>query len=290
MMMMKRIKSPVLFDANIFMNFKGQLEFLFSLFDNVLIHKQVMEEVLEETIKNEIDLIIKDNEAVKIVEDSIIKGDVEKRLFEECDKELKDTFNIKDSKDLGEYKTLLYAKFNGIKLLSSQDTTVWRFVTESTYFNDVDCITIQDLAYLIYLNADKKKDRRLGKSLYNYFGRKEHSFDSFKRYMERNNNEIPKYIEFENVRIENYNQLVEGYAEFYSKERFGSKKEIEREIVNTARNNLDTCINCLYSRINKRNIDYNNRICSLKCNLSDDKCLEVREDFSENIRKRTVEY
>ncbi|QXM05726.1 hypothetical protein [Crassaminicella indica] len=287
--MMNRIKSPVLFDANILMNFKGQLEFLFSLFDNVLIHKQVMEEVLDETIKNEIDLIIKENEGVKIVEDSIIEGDVEKRLFEECDKELKNIFNIKDSKDLGEYKTLLYAKFNGIKLLSSQDTTVWRFVTESIYFNDIDCITIQDLAYLIYLNANKKKDRRLGKSLYNYFGRKEHSFDSFKRYMERNNNEIPKYIEFENIRIGNYNQLVEGYAEFYSKESFGSKEEIEEEIVNVARNNPATCLNCLYSRIHERNVDYNNRICSLNYNLSDDKCLEVREDFSENIRKRTVE-
>lgn len=287
--MIKRINYPVLFDANIFMNFKGQLGFLLSLFDNVLIHKQVMEEVLEETIKNEIDLIIKQNDTVKIVDNDIIEGDIQKWLFEECDKELKDTFNIKDSKDLGEYKTLLYAKFNGIKLLSSQDTTVWRFVTESTYFKDIDCITVQDLAYLIYLNADKKKDRKLGKSLYNYFGRKEHSFDSFKRYMEKNNNEIPKYIEFENNRIENYNALVDGYAKFYSKEDFGSKEEIKSDIVNAARKNQDTCINCIYSRIDQRNVDYNIRICELEKNLGDDKCLEVREDFLENIRKRTVD-
>ena len=50
-MILKKIESPVLFDANILINFKGQLKFLFSLFDNILVHKQVIDEVLEKSIK-----------------------------------------------------------------------------------------------------------------------------------------------------------------------------------------------------------------------------------------------
>ncbi len=154
MIMMKKIESPVLFDANILINFKGQLKFLFSFFKNILVHKKVIEEVLEESIINELNIIMEENNTINIVEDIITDNESAQLLYKICNQELKNTFNIKDAKDLGEYKTLLYAKFNEVKLLSSQDTTVWRFVTDSTYFNDIECITIQDLAYLIYLNAN----------------------------------------------------------------------------------------------------------------------------------------
>ena len=286
MTMMKKIESPVLFDANIFINFKGQIKFLFSLFENILVHKQVIGEVLEESIKNELDLVMKENKSITIVEDIDIDNEVEQLLYEKCNQELKSTFNIKDSKDLGEYKTLLYAKFNEVRLLSSQDTTVWRFVTGSSYFNDIDCITIQDLAYLIYLNASSKQDRKLAKALYNHFGRNEHPFEEFKRYMIKNNNEIPKYIEFENNRIDNYNQLVKGYVEFYSNGDFYNTEEMERDLVSAARQNPNTCVDCLYSRINQSNVDFLQRNCSLYLELFDENCTIVRESFSEKIRSR----
>lgn len=284
--MMRKIKSPVLFDANILINFKGQLKFLFSLFENILVHKQVIEEVLEESIKNEFSLMMKENSAISIVEDIIIEDDIEQLLYKQCDQELKNTFNIKDSKDLGEYKTLLFAKFNEVKLLSSQDTTVWRFVTASSYFNDIDCITIQDLSYLIYLNASSKRDRKLAKTLYSHFGRNEHTFEDFKKYMERNNNEIPKYIQFENNRINNYNELIKGYAKFYSSGDFYDTEELEIDLVNAARQNPNTCIDCLYSRINSSNIDLLKRICSLQLELFNENCIIKRESFSKKIRNR----
>ena len=286
MIMMKKIESPVLFDANIFINFKGQLKFLFNLFENVLVHKQVIEEVLDESIKNELDLLIKENKAITIVNDMVIEGVTELSLYKECDQELKNTFNIEDSKDLGEYKSLLYAKFNEVKLLSSQDTTVWRFVTASSYFNDIDCITIQDLSYIIYLNATSKRDRKLAKTLYSRFGRNEHLFDEFKRYLIRNNNEIPKYIEFENNRISNYNELVKGYVEFYSSSDFYNTEEVENDLVNATKENQSTCIECLYSRINLSNIDLLKRNCSLHYNLFNEQCTIMRESFSAKIRSR----
>ena len=55
---------------------------------------------------------VSDVSNIVYVEDKFPTDDVGKKLFEECDKELKDSFNIEDLKDLGEYKTLLYAKFN----------------------------------------------------------------------------------------------------------------------------------------------------------------------------------
>ena len=66
MTMMKKIESPVLLDANIFINFKGQLKFLFSLFDKVLVHKQVIEEILEESIINELDLVMEEKNSVTV--------------------------------------------------------------------------------------------------------------------------------------------------------------------------------------------------------------------------------
>lgn len=137
---MRKINSPVLFDANILMNFKGQLKFLFGFFENIIIHEQVFNEVVGQALKDEL-ISVSDVSNIVYVEDKFPTDDVGKKLFEECDKELKDSFNIEDLKDLGEYKTLLYAKFNNVFILSSQDTTVWRFITESKYFKGLKCIT-----------------------------------------------------------------------------------------------------------------------------------------------------
>ena len=284
--MMKRIKSPVLFDANILMNFKGQLKFLFNFFEDILIHKKVLEEVLGKSIKEEIESIKEEQGNIKFVDDKTSYDKVESVLFQKCDRELKDIFNIEDSKDLGEYKTLLYAKFNGIRLLSSQDTTVWRFMRESIFFNDIDCITMQDIAFLIYLNSEGKQDRKMAKSLYNLYGRGEHPFKCFKLYMDRNGNNIPKYIEFENNRIENFDELVKGYVKFYSKDLFCDKEEIERDIVNTAKSNPETCTSCLYSRIYQESVDYNIRVCIFNYKILDGDCIMIREEFSKFIKNR----
>lgn len=283
---MMKIKSPVLFDANILMNFKGQLKFLFNFFEDILIHKKVLEEVLGKSIKEEIESIKEEQGNIKFVDDKTSYDKVESVLFQKCDKELKDTFHIKDLKDLGEYKTLLYAKFNGIKLLSSQDTTVWRFMRESIFFNDIDCITMQDIAFLIYLNAANKNDRKMAKGLYNLYGRGEHPFKCFKLYMDRNENDIPKYIEFENNRIENFDELVKGYVKFYSKDLFYDKEEIEHDIVNTAKSNPETCTSCLYSRIYQESVDYNIRVCIFNYKILDGDCIMIREEFSKFIKNR----
>ena len=110
----------------------------------------------------------------------------------------------------------MYAKFNSVSILTSQDTTVWSFITNSKYFMGIKCITIQVFAYIMFLSASNKNDRKLAKSLYSRFAREEHPFDCFKNYMERNNNEIPKYIEYENNRIRNYEQLLQEYVDYYS--------------------------------------------------------------------------
>lgn len=198
--MTRKISSPVLFDANILINFKGQLKFLFGFFDNAMIHIKVFDEVVGQALKDE--LISLTNVCnIVYVEDNFPTDEVGRKLLEECDKELKNSFNVDDLKDLGEYKTLLYAKFNDITILSLQDTTVWRFITESKYFKGLKCITVQDFAYLLFLNAKNKSDRKIAKNLYKDFAREEHPFEYYKTFMERNDNKIPGFIEFENNRI-----------------------------------------------------------------------------------------
>jgi hypothetical protein len=61
----------------------------------------VIEEVLEESIKIELDLLMRENNSITIVEDTVIEDEIEQLLYKECDQELKNVFNIKDSKDLG---------------------------------------------------------------------------------------------------------------------------------------------------------------------------------------------
>ncbi|HCS11114.1 MAG TPA: hypothetical protein DIV40_06635, partial [Clostridiales bacterium] len=63
------INDPVLFDANILINFKGQLKFLFQFFENIIIHRQVYEEVIGQPLKDEMESI-SDKSKIKIVEDN----------------------------------------------------------------------------------------------------------------------------------------------------------------------------------------------------------------------------
>ncbi|NLP28875.1 MAG: hypothetical protein GX370_08980 [Clostridia bacterium] len=86
--------------------------------------------------------------------------------------------------------------------------------------------------------------------------------------------------------IEGYNKLLKGYIENYSDYDFQYIEEIERDLVNAARQNLNTCVDCLNSRINQSNVDILERTCSLGLHLSDKKCITVREAFSEKIRGR----
>jgi len=286
---MTKISKPVLFDANILINFKGQLNFLFSFFDIILIHKKVYEEVIGQVIKDELTAASGTSNII-YVEDNFPSDEIGNKLFQLCDKELRDSFNIVDLKDLGEYKTLLYAKFNNIFVLSSQDTTVWRFITESKYFKGLNCITVQDFAYLLFLNAKNKSDKKNARKLYSHFAREEHPFEYFKVYMERNNNDIPKYIEFETNRISNFEQLINGYVEYYANTPYFNSKEMEHEISNLASRNIGNCLSCLYSRIDKNNVDYTVRKCQL-CYSSnkDEQCSQIREEFVMRIRNRIKE-
>lgn len=285
---MMKISEPVLFDANILINFKGQLKFLFRFFENIIIHKEVYNEVIGQAIKDEL-LSVSDVSNITYVEDNFPTDEIGKKLFEECDKELKDSFNIEDLKDLGEYKTLLYAKFNNVFIISSQDTIVWRFITESKYFKGLKCITVQDFAYLLFLNAKNKSDKKTAKSLYKSFAREEHPFEYFRIYMERHNNDIPKFIEFENNRIQNFEQLVQGYLDYYTDISYCNSKEIEYEISSLASKNIGNCLSCLYSRIDKNNVDYSIRKCLFDYSLNDEQCSQIREEFVMRIRNRIKE-
>lgn len=268
-------------DANILLNFKGNLKFLFNLFEQVLIHEKVIKEVLDDSVKNE---VYNNIENVNIVNDIELKDDESIKLFNKCDEELKTVFNINSNKDLGEYKTLLYAKFNKIILFSSQDTTVWKFILASQYFKGLKCITIQDIAYLIYLNSRDKKQKNHAKSFYKTFGRKEHSFIEFKKYIENNDIDIPCYIYFEANRIEEYKRIINEYLDHFNQDYEAC--QIEREIVMFAKKNNNTCIACLNSTIDKNNIDFNIHICKVGHTLEDKNCKMYSQFFDEVINTR----
>jgi hypothetical protein len=210
-------------------------------------------------------------------------------LLDECDKELKETFAIENKEDLGEYRTLLYAKFNNVWLISSQDTTVWTFVTSSDYFKGLECITIQDFAYLVYLNATSAEDRKTAKSIFNACTMDEHSFDYFKTYMERHNNLIPQYIYFESNRKTQFEQLINEYVEYYNDPSSSSTAELENAIVQLAQQDLGTCLSCVYSRLDNNQVDCSIRKCLFGYELRNEECNNIREEFVKKIRNRTKE-
>jgi len=49
---------------------------------------------------------------ITFVEDKFPADDIGKKLLTECDKELKNSFNIENLKDMGEYKTLCWYIWN----------------------------------------------------------------------------------------------------------------------------------------------------------------------------------
>jgi hypothetical protein len=286
MMKMMKIDSPVLFDANILINFEKQLAVLFQFFDKILIHKQVYGEIITPTLKKRID-DLKQLFNIEFVSDFIPTDPIALKLFSECDKELKESFNISDLKDLGEYKTLLYAKFTNVDMLSSQDTTVWRFLTDSKYFRGIKCFTLQDLSFILFQNATCGDDRKIAKTLYNSTTKNEHPFDDFKIFVKRANFDLPLYIDFENNRIDNYRSLLQSYVEFYLDEPFNVQNEIETEVLNFARSDIPpTCISCLYSRADRNKIDYSVRQCSFNYSLNDENCLKICEFFNRKIHGR----
>ena len=280
-----RINAPVLFDANILINFKSNLRILFSYFDKILIHQKVYEEIIDKELITELDSLVSCYD-IQYVDDNIPTDPISMILFEQCDAELKNSFNISDGQDLGEYKTLLYAKFNNIAILSSQDTTVWRFVTQSTYFKGLDCFTIQDIAYLLYLNAKNKNDRQLAKKIYQAFAPQAHPFNNYKQYMENSNAPLPNFIAYENMRIENYAGLVKSYVVCYDEVDPGGADGCEGEICRAAKDNIGTCINCLFSRSDKNKIDYLIRICYLGYAPNDAECMKEREEFLSRVKNR----
>lgn len=275
---MNKFETPVLFDANILIDFKGQLDKLFIYFGNILIHEKVYHEVLDRSIKEELDAISKEI-SIKYVTDINYSDDDSKALFKKCDEELKETFDIDNNRDLGEYKTLLYAKFNKVCLISTQDTTVWRLLLDSENFRGMQCMTVQDLAYYLYLNSNNKS---AAKRFYKHYSRVEHAFIYFKKYMEQCNNEIPKYVEFEYDRICNFKELVAEYFKCY--EGSYNLQQIEDEISRFASNDNDTCLSCLISRVDKNAIDFNRRRCLCNYTLNDENCKYNRKEFKMKIR------
>lgn len=280
--MMKKIETPVLFDACIIFNLEGNLELLFNCFENIYIHDEVYQEIRSSKIKSELDKIASKKQ-INYVNDIKCIDDEGEILERECKKELNASFNINKQRDKGEYSTLLYAKFGNV-LLSSQDTTVWRFVTDSKYFAGIQCITMQDLAYYMYLNAEEAKERKFAKKLYECFCKEEHPFSCFEKYMKRHNDIIPKYIEFENERIDNFYKLINEYLLYY-RDTY-SFEEIAAEIACCASADVQTCTSCLNSRMDKNIIDFNRRICKENYSLNDINCVNIRDEFKKKISER----
>lgn len=284
---MEKFSSKVMIDANIILKFKDNLELLFRNFDSINIHEEVFKnELLSETLKNNITRLSESLGNIIIVKDNYENLDEhEKLLFNECDKELKLSFDIENNKDRGEYKTLLYSKFNKISLFASQDTTVWVFLKESKYFKGIECITIQDICYLLYLNSDNSYDKRQARGIYRQVTRSEHKFKWFKEYMQRIDNKLPGYFEFEYSRINNFKELFKGYKEFYYNEY--TDRQIKENLVTIATNNQENCLSCLVSRVNKDDVNLEKRICFKNLLYGEETCLNTKELFDEiiNIRR-----
>lgn len=278
-----KFSGKVLIDANVIFKFSNNLELLFGQFDEVYIHEQVLDsEIFSEKIHREISRLKETLGNITIVVDNYDDFDSDsKKLFAECDKELKNSFNIEDNDDLGEYKTLLYSKFNNIPLFASQDTTVWVFLKRSTYFRGIECITIQDISYLLYLNAGSSKEKGFYKSIYNQVTRDEHKFLWFKKYMELRDNELPAYFEFESIRIENYKKLVDEYRSFYINDY--NENEIKAELTKVAKQHPECCLSCLISRVDTKNIEFGKRICSSEFNFNDNECIKNIQLFDSKI-------
>lgn len=297
---MSNFQSPTILDTNIILNFEGNLELLCRYFEKLYIHEYLDKEILTKKIKDELCIVNQKYQNIEYVNDGYLDNlsDIENKIFESSYKELGETFNLKDKEDIGECITLLYAKFNNIGIISSQDTTVWPFITYAMHFNEIKCMTIMDIGYFIFQNGTSPEDRAIGKAIYKKYSKNEHKFEYFKVYAKRNNNELPLYIEFENERISNFLELSYDYIVW-----IGSQVLTDR-IINileqTAKSNVGTCLDCIYSRLDKSQIHFSalkpldnptnsiylNRICSKGLVLNNSDCISERMDFNLAIEKR----
>lgn len=298
---MTSFDSPILLDTNIILYFQDNLELLCKNFTNLLIHEYVYKEVLSGKVRDSIEKVYKKYDNITFVNDDYYDSldDIELKLYKLSQDELNDTFNTDIEKDIGECKTLLYSKFNKTNVISTQDTIVWSFINIAKHFTEVHCMTIQDISILIRLNSTSKDDINVAKYLYNKYTRSEHKYVYFKKYVELHGNSLPAYIEFENLRIENFKHLISGYLE-WSTGRGISDDKLKIIISNIAKNNCGTCLNCLFSRIDKskiqmgnicsiddpNNVVYNSRVCEFKYIFKDQKCESVKNEFDSIIKDR----
>jgi hypothetical protein len=297
---MSSFQSPTILDTNIILSFEGNLELLCQYFQQLYIHEYLLKEILTDKVKDELEKVNNKYKNIKYVNDSYINNltDIDKKIYQAANKELGKTFNLAKNKDIGECKTLLYAKFNNIKIISSQDTTIWPFITYAEHFNNIECMTIMDLGYFIYLSGSSATDRATGKAIYKEYSKAEHKFEYFKIYAERNNNQLPLYIEFENERIFNFLELSSDYIDFIGFQMRSEK--IGNILEQVALSNVGTCLDCIYSRLDKHKIAlsalkpldstanpiYVNRICSKGYTLNNEDCISKRIDFSKAIEPR----
>jgi hypothetical protein len=61
----------------------------------------------------------------------------------------------------------LFAKFNNVCIVSTQDNPVWELYEHSIHFKDVEFLTIQDIAFLMVSNGGKEI-RKVGRAAYKH--------------------------------------------------------------------------------------------------------------------------
>ncbi len=86
-----------------------------------------------------------------------------------------------------------------------------------------------------------------------------------------------------NNKFHNITYVSDDYKDFYEDELVSS---IEGKVVLVAAHNENSCLNCLYSRIDLSAIDYNNRICKNGLKYGTEECGRIKEEFSCRIRNR----
>jgi hypothetical protein len=256
--MTKKNNSPVMFDANILLGFKGQMKYLFSFFEKIIIHKTVYDEVISDDIKDEINSLTSEGRNIQIVSKYKPQDVIDEEYHKLLSTELEKSFNIHDKRDLGEYESLIYAKFNKVYLFSTQDTTVWYVTKNSQIFSDIECITIQDIAYLIFLDKNKKNARNLYRRTSN---NDSYPWQWFKKYAENNEEHFPTYNAFENNRTLNFQDMVSSYVEVLEE----TSRRIIKIIVDESQKRDSNCQKCIYSRRNPQSLNISERVCYFQC-------------------------
>lgn len=161
-----QLSSPVLFDSVILITScrNNIINDWIHYFETPLIHTEVYHELIDSNTKNTINALI-DSGRIQIVEEPAYEelDSSEQAIYDSCRSELKDRFDVRNNKDLGEYKTLIYSKLYNIPIISTQDTTVWSLFINSKNYKDSKFITFQDLSYMMYANGKKKAGRSIYK-------------------------------------------------------------------------------------------------------------------------------